>query len=216
MGLSFAGRFGPLLPPRILPRILPRVVLGLVAGAVLASAPLARAEKADRSKPWVVEGDRDVTVDEQRRTVVVAGNAAIAQGSMVLRAERIEIQEQGGVVRQAVAVGSAPKWATFRQKRDVPNEHVEAQAQRVEYDGTTDTVRFVGQAVLRIVRGTTVVHEVSGALLSWDNKREQFSAKGAAPGEAAGSGRFQWIMTPASAPTPGLPSGSSPPAGERK
>ena len=56
-------------------------------------------------------------------------------------------------MRQAVAVGSAPKWATFRQRRDVPNEHVEAQAQRVEYDGTTDTVRFVGQAVLRIVRG---------------------------------------------------------------
>jgi lipopolysaccharide export system protein LptA len=197
-----------------------------VAGAVLASAPLARAEKADRSKPWVVEGERDVTVDEQRRTVVVAGNATISQGSMVLRAERIEIQEQGGVVRQAVAVGSAPKWAAFRQKRDVPNEHVEAQAQRVEYDGANDTVRFVGQAVLRIVRGTTVVHEVSGALLSWDNKREQFSAKGAAPGEAAGSGRFQWIMTPASAPgtTSGSPSGtasgtasnSPPPSGARK
>jgi lipopolysaccharide export system protein LptA len=188
-----------------------RIRLGvlILACGLWATAPTAMAEKADRGKPWVIEGDRDATMDEQRRTVVIAGNAAITQGSMALRAERIEVQEQGGVVRQAVALGSAPKWATFRQKRDVPNEHVEAQAQRIEYDGPTDTVRFLGQAVLRIVRGTVVVHEVSGSVLSWDNKREQFSAKGAPPGDGSGSGRFQWIMTPASAPT-------GTPPGERK
>lgn len=177
-----------------------KVALGLALGLGILWSPLASAEKADRSKNWVIEGDRDATLDEQRRTVVILGNASITQGSMALRSDRIEIQELSGGARNAVALGSAAKPATFRQKRDVPNEHVEAQAERIEYEGATDTVRFVGKAVLRIVRGTTTVHEVSGALLSWDNRSEQFSAKGSSPSASSPGGRFQWIMTPASAP----------------
>lgn len=184
--------------------------------AVAATWPGAvQAEKADRSKPWIIEGDRDATLDEQRRTFVIVGNAVISQGSMALRAERIEVQEQGGVVRQAVAVGSAPRWATFRQKRDLPNEHIEALAERIEYDGANDTVRFVGQAELRIVRGAVTIHEVKGALLYWDNKRERFGAEGEKLKDGSATGRFKWTLSPASAPA-AAPANSPPPAGERK
>ena len=43
----------------------------------------------------------------------------------------------------AVAIGAAAKPATFRQKRDGVDEYIEGEAERLEYDARTDTVRFV-------------------------------------------------------------------------
>ena len=53
----------------------------------------AAAQRADRGKPMVVEADRPGTVDLQRQVVVFNGNVVITQGTMVLRAERVELRE---------------------------------------------------------------------------------------------------------------------------
>ena len=62
------------------------VTWGLASGAVFA-------EKADRTKPMVVESDQGGTVDLQRQVLVYRGNVVITQGTMLLRADRIEMRE---------------------------------------------------------------------------------------------------------------------------
>jgi len=74
----------------------------------------ARAEKADRNKPIVVEAERGSSFDLQRQVTVLNGNAVISQGTMVLRAERIELRETPDGYRAASAIGLPGKPATWR------------------------------------------------------------------------------------------------------
>ena len=63
------------------PPVIAALAAGLAALALLAPAP-ARAEKADRSKPMVVEADREGSMDLQRQVLVYSGNVVISQGTI--------------------------------------------------------------------------------------------------------------------------------------
>ena len=188
----------------------------LAAGCValsLLSLPSAHAEKADRSKRMVVEADRPSSVDLQRQVVVFTGNAVISQGSMVLRAERIEMREMPDGYRAASAIGSRDKPASWRQRRDGVDETVEGSAERIEFDGRADTLRFVGNAAVRRLRGASVADEINGGVIVWDNVAELFKVEGGAASPANPSGRVRAVLSPrveaaASAPalTPLAPS----------
>ena len=112
----------------------------------------AQAEKADRSKPMSIEADKPGSVDLQRQVVIFNGNVVISQGTMVLRADRVELRERPDGYREAMAIGSAERPASFRQKRDGVDETVEGAAERIEFDARTDTLRFVGNAAVRRLR----------------------------------------------------------------
>ncbi len=169
------------------------------------------AERADRSKPIVVEADRPSTFDLQRQVTVLNGNAVISQGTMVLRAERIEMREMADGYRAASAIGSAGKPASWRQKRDGGgDETVEGTADRIEFDGRADTLRFIGNGAVRRLRGGAVADEISGATIVWDNVAEVFRVEGGAVTPSNPSGRVRVTLTPraevpASAPVPASP-----------
>jgi lipopolysaccharide export system protein LptA len=151
------------------------------------------AEKADRGLPIVVEADRPGTLDLQRQVVVFNGNVQIVQGTLVIRADRIEVREQAGGYRAAVATGAPGKPASYRQKRDGVNEHVEATADRIEYDARAGTLRFSGSAAVRRLRDGAVADEITGAEIRWDDSAELFSVVG---GEPATGGRVRAVLTP--------------------
>ena len=60
---------------------------------------------------------------------------------------RIEVRERPTATTRAVAFGSPSQHATFRQKRDGADEYIEGEAERLEYDGKSDVMRFVNNAV---------------------------------------------------------------------
>jgi lipopolysaccharide export system protein LptA len=171
------------------------------AAALLAAAAAvpALAERADRQQPMVIEADREGTIDTQRGVTVFSGNALISQGTMLIRAERIEVREPPGGARTALALGAPGQLASFRQKRDGVDEHVQAQAERIEYDGGTDTLRFIGQAALRRLRGGVVVDETLGARITWNSRTEALAIEGGAPSAANPSGRVRAILSPSPA-----------------
>ena len=176
------------------------LALALAAGG-------AQAEKADRTKPIVMEADRPGTLDFQRQVLVFNGNAVITQGSMVLRADRIELREMPDGYRAASVIGLPGKPATWRQRRDGPaNEVVEGSADRIEFDGRADTLRFVGNGVVRRLRSGTVADEITGATIIWDNIAEIFKVEGGAVTPANPSGRVRVTLTPRAEPA------STPPA----
>lgn len=181
----------------------------LVAGG-LASGP-ARAEKADRSQPLTIEADKPGTVDLQRQVVVFGGNVVISQGTIRVRAERVEVREGADGSRTAVAVGTRDAPATFRQKRDGVDEYVEGSAERIDYDGRGDVVKFTGNAAVRRLRGTTTADEITGHTIVYDNTAEVFTVQGG-PSAGSGNGRVKAVLTPRDAPAsaPSSTSGARP------
>jgi lipopolysaccharide export system protein LptA len=164
--------------------------------ALAASGGPARAEKADRNKSFVIEADKPGVLDLQRQTLVFSGNAVISQGSMLLRAERIEMRETPEGYRAATAIGSAAKPASWRQRRDGVDETVEGTADRIEFDGRSDTLRFIGNGAVRRLRAGTVADEITGASIVWDNLAEVFKVEGGTATPANPSGRVRVILSP--------------------
>jgi lipopolysaccharide export system protein LptA len=168
----------------------------LAAGFVLCAAGAAQAEKADRGKPLIIEADRPGTLDLQRQVMVFSGNVNISQGTMVIRADRVELREAADGYRSATAIGSAGQPASFRQKRDGVDETVEGVADRIEYDSRAETLRFVGNGAVRRLRGTVTADEITGAVIVWDAASEVFSVAGGAASPANPSGRVRAVLSP--------------------
>jgi lipopolysaccharide export system protein LptA len=173
-----------------------RLLAHIVAAAALTAPGAGHAEKADRSKPFVMEADRPGSLDYQRQVLVFNGNAVISQGTMVLRAERIELREMPDGYRAASAIGAPGQPATWRQRRDGVDETVEGSAERIEFDGRADTLRFVGNGTVRRLRGGKVADEITGGTIVWDNASEVFKVEGGAVTPANPSGRVRVILSP--------------------
>ncbi len=200
----------------------------LLVAATLVVAGAAQAERADRFKPLNVEADQPGRIDLLNQYVVFNGNVVVTKGTMIIRADRIEVRETPDGYHNAVALGTAGKPATFRQKRDGVDETVEGEAVRLEYDGKSDTIRFVTNASVRRLRGAGVADEISGNLVSYDSITEVFSVSGGAASTPANpGGRVRAVLTPregsaaaaeaeAAASQPVAPLRTSPALGDKK
>lgn len=188
---------------------LPPVLLSLsLALACALPAGQSRAEKGDRTQPWVIEADRDGVIDLQRQVLVYSGNVVISQGSMVLRAERVEMREMPDGYRAATALGTPARPASWRQRRDGVDETVEGTAERIEFDGRADTLRFLGNGAVRRLRGGTVADEITGATIIWDNTAEVFKVEGGAKTATNPTGRVRAVLSPRVEPAASAPATS--------
>jgi lipopolysaccharide export system protein LptA len=166
-------------------------ILGLALGLALATGA-AQAEKADSAKPMNVEADA-LRYDDLRQVSVFTGRVIVTKGTIVLRGARIEVRQEPG------------KRAFFRQKREGVDEFIEGEALTIEYDGRADKVKFIGQAEMRRLRGTTLNDEMTGSLITYDNTSEVFTVDGGPAGATPASpgGRVRATLAPkpgASAP----------------
>ena len=200
--------------------------LALAAVATLA-APAAHAERADRSKPMSVTsaGENPDVVDLKKHSAVFVGNVVITQGTLEIHADRVEVSEDPDGQRLGFAFGTAAHPATFRQKRDGEDEYSEGDATRIEYDSAANRVRFVGDAHLRMLKGTVVTDQANAALITYDTATDTIKlGSGGATVSADGTtsstsgGRTTVVFTPkapGSAPAPKpleLPTPASGPA----
>ena len=195
-----ACNFRAAMPQRL--PLLTAIALALAAGPALA-------EKADRLKPMVITSETEGRLDGVNQRTELSGNVVIAQGSLLLRAEKVDLRETRDGYHQAFASGMAGKPVTFRQAQDKPGEAIEGVADQLEYDTRNETVRFIGSATVRRTRGATVANEVSGAVILYDSRSEVFTleAGNASPNP---SGRTRIVIMPPVQPdepasAPGLP-----------
>lgn len=186
-------------PPRHWPRIAWRHhAAGLLALTLVALGPGAgapRAERADRDKPTQVEADA-MHYDDVRQTNVFAGKVTLTRGTLVIRADRIVMRQDAEGYQYAVATGDP---ATFRQKRDGGELFVQGRAQQLEYDGKTETVRFLERAQLKRLEGERVTDEVHGSVIVYDGRREVFTVDGGGARAATPenpSGRVRVVIQP--------------------
>ncbi len=161
--------------------------LGAVCLAVVLVSP-AHAERGDRLQKINIAADESGQIDLQNQVVVYTGNVVISRGTMVIRAARVEVRQLPNGYYTAVAFGAANRPATFRQKRDGVDEHIEGEAARLEYDGRADLVKFITNAQVRRLRGAIPADEIAGNLITYDATTEKMTVSGGAKATPANPG----------------------------
>jgi len=156
----------------------------VLCAALLASS--AHAEKADRDKPVNLEADT-VTLDDINKVSVYQGNVVLSQGTLMLRADRVQVTQNAEGLDKAIATGHP---VAFRQKLDDSEEFVEGFADRIEYDGANSQLVLVGQAMLR--RGSD---ELRGAQISYNSKTGFYKVVGQ-PNAQTPAGRVRAVIRP--------------------
>ena len=174
--------------------------LGVAAMCALAAGS-ALAERADRDKPINIESDSMMS-DDSKKVATFDGKVVLIQGSLVIRADRIVVRQDGDGFYHGVASG---KPATFRHKRDGYAEYIDGEAFRIEYDNKLERVEFFDGARLRRDSGD----DIRGDFISYDAKTERFTVK--STGEPSGTdreGRVRATIMPKKPAEPQIPPAS--------
>ncbi len=148
----------------------PRSAVSALVAAWLLGSQIAWAERADRDKPTVIDSDT-LSHDEQRQVTIFTGNVVLTKGTLSLRGERMELwQDQAGNYFGVVK----GKPARFRQKREGVNEFIEGESLTLDYDGKTETVVLIGNAIMRRLQGDLLKDQISGDRLTYNNVSERY------------------------------------------
>ena len=160
-------------------------------GLLLAAAVLpALAERADRDKPMNIEADA-LRYEDQQRLSTFTGNVVVTKGTIVMRGARLEVRQDADGHQNGIMFAAPGKRAFFRQKREGLNEFIEGEADTIQYDGKTDIVRFVKNAEMRRLVGTTLQDQVNGDVIVYNNNTEVYTVESAP--HAAGTPRTRSI-----------------------
>lgn len=167
----------------------------LVSFAMLCGS--AHAAKADSEQPTNIEADRMV-YDDVKQVNVFTGNVVLTRGSLIMRTHELVMTQDPQGYQFATLQAAPGKLSTFRQRRDSgPDDWVEGQAERIEYDGREETVKLFKRAELRRLEGTRTVDEVQGASITYDSRTEFYTVNNTAAGESKpGAGRIRAVIQP--------------------
>lgn len=169
-----------------------------------------RAERADRNKPMNVEADA-LRYDDLKQTSVFTGRVVLTKGTILIRGTRVEVRQDADGNQFGVVTAEPGKLAFFRQKREAVDEFIEGEGETIEYDGRTDTVKFINKAQLRRFRGATLGDELTGAVIVYNNTTDVFNIDGSPAKTPAGTstGRVRAVMTPAPKNGPAIEPGAA-------
>ena len=171
--------------------------LGLAAFCLL-SASAAWAERADREKPMNIESD-SLRYEDQKQLSTFTGRVVVTKGTIVMRGARLEVRQDAAGNQFGTMFAEPGKRAFFRQKREGLDEYIEGEGETIEYDGKADIVRFIRRAEMRRLAGATMVDQVLGSVIVYNNVTEVYTVDGAptagAPSAAPG-GRVRATLAP--------------------
>ncbi|MBK1647529.1 lipopolysaccharide transport periplasmic protein LptA [Rhabdochromatium marinum] len=114
-------------------------LLGLVA-----TEPVAALD-SDQEQPLFIEADA-VELDEKTSQSLYIGHVDVQQGSLHIRADRVEVEHHDNrQPRLIIAIGDP---AHYRQMTEDSSEPLLGRAQRMEYNADRNEITFIDQALL--------------------------------------------------------------------
>ena len=149
-----------------------------------------QAERADRDKPTNIEADK-LQYDDVKQLTVFTGNVVLTKGTIVIRGDRLVLQQFPEGAQHAVATG---KRASFRQKREGMEQIINGFANQIEYDSRSETVKLTGDALVKRLECEMAIDEITGGVIVYNAQSEQLTVDGKAPGDS--SGRVRIIIQP--------------------
>ncbi|MBB5212200.1 lipopolysaccharide transport periplasmic protein LptA [Microbulbifer hydrolyticus] len=142
-------------------------------GTVLATLILATNALAlpnDREQPVKVSADK-LEANRSKNLSVYSGNVVIRQGSLQIRADRVEVHGSAkGEISKVVATGTP---AHFQQQVEESTSPVKARARRIEFLVSSDALQLTGEAFVDRDGNT-----LSAERIDYDLNSEQMQAQG--------------------------------------
>jgi lipopolysaccharide export system protein LptA len=167
----------------------------IACGAVLfLAASAASAEKADKEKKITFSADDGSGISQGTPGGTLKGNVIITQGTITIRADRIDFKQNPDNSMSATAYGNP---ISFRQKRDDVDEYYEGYAQRAVYDGSKELLELFDRALLK----RSATDEVRSNYVWYNSKTGEYHAEARpdAPGAVDGPGaRVRGVFQPRS------------------
>ena len=150
-----------------------RCALVALGVALLVATTSTFAEKADKEKPINFSAEQPAEVDFEKRVGTLKGNVVITQGTLTIKADRIDFKQNADNSISATAYGNP---INFRQKKDDSDEYYEGFAQRAVYDGQKELLELFDRALLR--QGTD---EIRSNYISYNSTSGVFQPKSDSP-----------------------------------
>lgn len=121
----------------------------------------------DGSKPIEVSANM-VVIDERKNIGTYIGKASIAQGSLILNAEIIQLFSNQQSVIKIIAKGTHKQLAHYQQNQPNQSRFIEARALNITYLIEQELVHLKGRA--HLVQG---LDSFSGGTLDYDIKNDK-------------------------------------------
>lgn len=170
----------------------------------LAAVP-AFAERADRDKPTLIDSDT-LQYDDVRQTSVFTGNVVLTKGTLIIRSDRMELREDAEGYQTGIATANKGKQVFVRQKREGVEEFTEGTSNRAEYEGKSERIFFIDQALVKRLSCGVAQDEIRGQVVIYDQRSETYSAQGG-PRSPQANQRVRTVIQSKTAGTTPAPSG---------
>ncbi len=177
-------------------------LLAPLTALILVLGGAAQAEQADRLKPMHVEADK-MHHEESRQLTILTGRVQAVKGTLVMRAARMEVQQDAQGQQIAHFWAEPGQRVFFRQKREGLNEFIEGESVQAVYDSQQDLMTLTDRAEVRILREGRMADQMFGQRIVYNNMTEVLNVDGQTPGVAGRSTRVRAVLAPkaeASAP----------------
>lgn len=192
-----------------MPRWMVLRMIAIMALVISTLALSAYAGPSDKNQPMNIEADA-LRYDDAQRLSVFTGHVVVTKGTILIRGDTVEVRQdpQG---HQFGRISALPgQRAFFRQKRDGTDESIEGEAETIDYDGRTDTLKLATRAQVRRYQGTRLNDEFNAALIVYNAATDAFSLDGSPGGSTltsgksglSGGGRVRVMLTPRPAAQP--------------
>lgn len=115
--------------------------------------------------------------DPRAKLIVFTGNVVMVNNPLILKADRLEIQEDSQGNRLHTASANRDKKVLFRQSGLKEFESIEGQGQVVQYDGITGQVKIMGHAIITRFLCSQPLNSVHGQSIYYDERRNIYKVE---------------------------------------
>ncbi len=157
----------------------------------------ASAEKADSKKEAVIEAGHGTT-DNKTNVSKLSHGVELTRGTLKIVADNGTSAELSDGSIHTILYGVAGAQVHFKQKRDGGKDlWIEGWCDRAEYNEKTELVKFISNAKVRYLEGSTVTKELSGEFLAYDSREDVFVGTNSKSGtHQDGGGKIRIVISP--------------------
>lgn len=167
--------------------------------ALLLCAHQALAQAAPANAP---ENEPDTLIlsdtldyDDVKKESVFTGNVVMTRGLMTLNADRLVMREDAQGFQHGDATVTKTPRVIVRQENPEKFEIIVARGLRAEYNGQTDEIDLIGQAIVTKFVCGKPFDTISGERVKYNQRNNTYQASGG-PQSAAAGGRVRSLATP--------------------
>lgn len=133
--------------------------------------------------------------DDAKKESTFTGNVVMTRGQMTLNSDVLVTREDAEGFQYGTATADKGKLVFIRQETPEKFEVVEARGLRAEYDGKTETIEMIGQAIVTKFVCGKAFDTISGERVKYNQSTSVYQAFGG-PNSAARGGRVRSLATP--------------------